>query len=360
MAFLGKRVTDIKTYLREAQSTNTLKYVPTKGDKDFIFIPYETMTVKDENGEDKQQNVMYSFQLDVHDWRDPNGQFHSCACLTQLPYEEGEDGKVINDGTCPFCDRVRAGWDIYRYRTKLEEENCKLTDKAREDHLKECSKTFLDERKAKEANKYLYTLCVQFRIEKGRPVLDDDNLPVYDFRVLKWSDKRASKVEDVVVNYGMDMAGAEIIFSYPNVDDRRAMVSQSAIIAASEKTSIIQMYPKVKDKILAEAKEFNWDSVVKVYPEWKPMSNAEAKRICDNMFEKWDEYNKRLETDANAKYLEYVNKLPETQPSLAGDDSAEDKNTPKIAPAVDKVPDINELFGNSGDAPNLGGVSPLI
>ncbi len=290
----------------------------------------------------------------VHDWKTADDKFKTTICLDGIVRKD-ENGNILNDGTCPFCNRIDDGWSIYKYRKDLEEKTCALNGEEREKHMKEVSKEFGSERKAKESVAYMYILAVKFRTNNGQVVISqDDGLPEYDLKVMKWSNSRADKLQTALSNSGCDWFGAELIFSYPDVDNKMTIVSQSVMSPLYGDKTFISRYPKLEDKILADTNEFTWDGIESSFPEWRGMTTEEANLICKDLFEEWDKYKEELKVNPEAKYLEYVTGKTTTNPALNTSVAEEKQNVKQDIPTVAPInnmptpPDINDLFGGAG------------
>lgn len=374
LASASKRVTDVRDFLRNAAGGSSIKYVAGKGEKHLIYIPYNSVTVTDEDGEEKVVKELIALYGDVHEWQSPEGKFRATVCMKDVIRQNEDKTIMINDGSCPFCDRVSDAWDIYRYRKELEEANCKLVGEDRKKHLEKLTGILADERKAKEARSYMYILVVKYRTDaSGNVIMGQDKLPEYDLKVMKLSSSRIQRIQQQIANAGSDLAGSELIFEYPNSDDRRLVVSQSTIATVFPNNMLVTKYPGLIQKINNDVAKFEWEGIEKSFPEWSGMSTAEAKKIMDDMFEKWDTYRQQVVINPNVKYMEYITDTPVTNPSLG---SAPQINIPtaaipgsvatpapstgeteapeiKAAPTMPPVPDANEVFGGNVAAPQI-------
>lgn len=337
----SKQVTDVRSFLRESAGGNGIKYVPEKGAKHIIYIPYQSTTQIDpETNAEKSVKSICALQGAIHEWTTQDGKFKATACLKDVVRKD-DDGNVLNDGTCPFCDRISDAWDIYRYRKELEEADCKLTGDQRKQHLEKTFKLFADERKAKEARIYMYILVVKFRLnESGVPVVGSDGLPEYELKVMKLSASRVEKIQQQIANSGSELPDSELIFEYPNVDDRRLLVSQSTTAPVFPNNRLVTKYPALLNKINEDVSKFEWDGIEKSFPEWSGMTSLEAKTTVDNMFESWDSYKKELATNPRAKYLEYVVETPTAKPSINGEDTVPVAGAIPVIPTVPNIPNV--------------------
>lgn len=372
LASASKRVTDVRGFLRDAAGGSSIKYVAGKGEKHLIYIPYNNVTVTDENGEETVQKEVIALSGDVHEWRSPEGRFRATVCIKDVVRQNEDQTIMINDGSCPFCDRVSDAWDIYRYRKELEEANCKLVGEDRKKHLEKITSTLADERKAKDVRSYMYMLIVKYRTDSaGNVVIGQDKLPEYDLKVMKLSSSRIQKIQQQIANAGSDLPGSELIFEYPNSDDRRLVVSQSTTAPVFPQNMLITKFQGLLQKIENDVAKFEWDGIEKSFQEWNGMSTAEAKKIMDDMFEKWDNYKQQVLVNPNVKYMEYITDTPVTNPSIGdapkievptaaipsstGGQGVGSGEAPKVpsAPEMPPVPDANAVFGGDVAAPQI-------
>lgn len=374
LASASKRVTDVRGFLRDAAGGSSIKYVAGKGEKHLLYIPYNSVTVTDEDGEEKVVKELIALSGDVHEWQSPEGKFRATVCIKDVIRQNEDQTIMINDGSCPFCDRVSDAWDIYRYRKELEEANCKLVGEDRKKHLEKLTGTLADERKAKDARSYMYILVVKYRTDaSGNVVMGQDKLPEYDLKVMRLSSSRIQKIQQQIANAGSDLAGSELIFEYPNSDDRRLVVSQSTTAPVFPNNMLVTKFPGLIQKINNDVAKFEWEGIEKSFPEWSGMSTAEAKKIMDEMFEKWDTYRQQVAINPNVKYMEYITDTPVTNPSLGSApqisvptaaipgavatpaQNAGGTDAPSIpaAPTMPPVPDANAVFGGNVAAPQI-------
>lgn len=370
----SKKVTDVRGFLRDAAGGNSIKYSAEKGAKHLLYIPFEEAVETDENGAEKVVKQLIAISGAVHEWQSPDGKYKATVCMKDviIPIDENDPSKGYrNDGTCPFCDRVSDGWDIYRYRKELEENNCKLTGEDRKKHLEKSIGTFAEERKAKDARTYMYILVVKYRQSAdGSVVVGTDGLPEYDLKVMKLSQSRVDKIQQQIANAGAELPGSELMFEYPNTDDRRLQVSQSTTAPVFPNNMMITKFPQLINKINEEVKKFEWEGIEKSFPEWTGMTSMEAQKITDTMFEQWDKYKADLQLNPGARYMEYITDTPVTTPQIGGTvtpTAAIPNAVPSVpgaapavpgmapsgaeAPQIPSIPDANAVFG--GGASNI-------
>ena len=339
----SKQVRDARTFLREAAGANTIKYSAEKGAKHLIYIPFTSQQVTDDStGQEAVAKVINAISGSVHEWKTPDGKFKATVCAKDK-IRKSEDGTVLNDGSCPFCDRVSDGWDIYNYRKELEESQCQLTGEQRKNHLDKTFSTYRDERKSKEPRDYMYILVIKFRTnDNGTEILGSDGLPEYDLKVMKLSASRVEKIQQQIINSGSELPGSELIFEYPNVDDIRLVVGQSTTTPVFPTNMLTHKYPALINNINNDVAKFEWDGLEKAFPEWAGMTTSEAQKVVDSMFEQWDIYKKDLLTNPQAKYLEYVVRTPSTTPSLNGETSGMGQ-----MPTVPTIPTVPNVAGTT-------------
>lgn len=336
----SRQVADVRSFLRDSAGGNSIKYNAVAGEKHVVYIPYTSVQVQDENGVQDVKSLI-AIQGSVHEWTNPDGKYKASVCLKDVVRKSEDGTTLLNDGTCPFCDRVSDAWDIYRFRKEREEELCKLTGDARKSHLEKSSATFADERKAKDARPYMYILIVKFRTDaQGHEIKGDDGLPEYDLKVMKLSASRVEKISQQLENAGTQLVGSEIIFGYPKNEDRRLVVSQSTTSPVFPQNQLIVKYPGLAEKIKADTLKFEWDGIEKSFPEWAGMTTAEAKSITDNLFEKWDEYKKELAVNPAAKYLEYLTATPTNLPNMNGAAENAAPTVPQLGGGIPVVPGV--------------------
>ena len=345
----AKKQTDVRSFLRDAAGSNSIKYTPEKGAKHLLYIPYRVEDVVDENGNHSPMNRIIAISGAVHEWNGIDGKYRATVCMKGV-VRHAENGTVLNDGSCPFCERVSDAWDIFRYRKELEERRCTLTGDDRKKHFEHINSTLADERKAKETREYIYILVVKFRLNKDdEPVIGDDKLPEFDLKVMKLSASRVEKIEQQISNAGSEFAGSEIIMQYPESDDRRLVVSQSTTAPVFPQSMMIAKFPALKSKIDSEVSKFEWEGIEKSFPEWAGMTQMEAEKITSDLFEAWDRYKKEKEVSPNAQYLEYVG--GSSTPSTPAMDAGSVPAIPGMGGvSLPPLPDIGALTG----APGMG------
>ena len=321
-SFIGgasKKVTDVRGFLRDAAGGNSIKYVAEKGTKHLIYIPCQPATDVDEMGNAVTRMEPVAIAGAVHEWQSPDGKFKATVCMKDVIRKSDDGQSLLNDGNCPFCDRVADAWDIYNYRKEQEEAKCQLTGEDRKKHLEKALATYADERKAKAAKTYMYMLVVKFRMDAaGNPVIGSDNLPEYDLKVMKLSSSRVEKIQQQVANSGSELPDSELIFEYPATDDRRLQVSQSTTAPVFPQNKLTVKFPGLLNKINMDVQKFDFEGITKSFPEWSGMTTESAKAVTDALFEKWDEYRKLVQVNPQAQYMEYISNTPVTQPALGG------------------------------------------
>ena len=344
----SKKVTDVRGFLRDAAGGNSIKYAAEKGAKHLIYIPYEQATVTDDNGNSVVTKNLIAISGNVHEWQSPDGKYKATICMKDVIRQSEDGSTMLNDGTCPFCDRVSDGWDIYRYRKELEEANCKLTGEDRKRHLEKTVGAYADERKAKDARTYMYVLIVKYRQSAdGSIVLGSDGLPEYDLKVMKLSQSRVDKIQQQIANAGAELPGSELMFEYPNTDDRRLQISQSTTAPVFPNNMMVVKYPALVNKINEDVQKFQWEGIEKSFSEWNGMTSIEAKKVTDAMFEQWDKYKADLQLNPGARYMEYITSTPVTTPQIGG------AAVPGAALPGAAIPSVPGAPGVPGAAPGV-------
>lgn len=331
---VNRQVGDIRDFLKAA-SGNSIKYSMEAGAKHMLYIPYITKEKVDENGNVKTVKDIVAISVPIHTWNNP---YKAVACLKGVVLRD-EQGNVINDGECPFCDRVANAWDIARYRRELEEKKCALTGEAREKHMKQVASAINSELKASNPVYTLYLLVVKFKHNAGKPVMNDETgLPDFELKIMKISPSLADKIKSQLENSQIEMAGASIMIQYD--DSKNAMnLGQNRVISPIfPNAAFVQTYPGLKERIDKEVAEFKWDGIDKVFTELEGMSSQAAKEMMDESFKKWDEYVEDKKTNPNAQYLEYITQATNNP----GMDS-----TPSI-PNIPNIPNLPNMGGDTG------------
>lgn len=315
----GNRVTDVKQYLKEASADNSIKYRAEKGAKHLIYVPTVSVDVMDEaTGTKVTKQQIVAVSQKVHDWNDNEGKYRTTICLDGI-IRKGENGEIINDGTCPICERVSDAWDIYNSRKeKLEAETNIPDPKAREEYIKKILESYRDAMKAKEARDYIYLLIAFFET-KGtnmEVVYDEDTkLPKYSLKVMKIAATRLEKINKSIQNSGVSIEGAELIFEYKDTDDIRQQVGESTVSIVMESNRLTNN-EALLNAINTDVAKFDFETIDTAFREWKGMSTEEATIKMRAQFRRWDEYKEALKTNPNAMYLEYVQAMGSAQPQV--------------------------------------------
>lgn len=339
IALAGSRVTDVKQYLKEVSSDRSIKYSAEKGAKHHLFIPTKPEHVTLEDGSVVTVETINAISQRIHDWTDSNGNYNTTICLDGIV--RNENGVLLNDGTCPICQRVSDAWEIYNKRKEELEASCTLpAGKAREDFIKKTLEGYRDDMKAKDARDYVYLLVAVFETKDGQPVIDEETkLPRYAMKVMKLSSSRLDKINKQLNNSGCEFGGSEIIIEYKNTEDIKQQVGESTVSLVMESQMFTRVYPQLFENIKKEAMEFEFDSIDKAFKEWKGMSVEEAKIKMNSQFKRWDEYKEALKTNPGAMYLEYS--------QASANVPLSDTPAPQVMPA-------NNLIGSMGQMPPQG------
>lgn len=348
LAQANKSIKDVRSFIKEASSTSSLKYKAEKGAKHIIYFPFTETTIEDENGNKKVVRELITQRFSVHEWQ-RGGKYEACVCHKDLVIKD-DNGNTIADGTCPICDRVKDGWDIYNYRKELEEATCKLTGEPREKHLETARRNFMGERKAKAASDYLYVLVAKFK-NNGKVVVNNENgKPEYELKVWKMSVSRLEKLATILDNNGEDFEGVELVVSYGDHDDIMMLSGQATFSTVFPDKRQTKMHPDVLQAINEDVAKFEWDGIDKSFMELTFLTHEKMDEITTNLFEEWDKYTAALALDPGAKYMEYTSALPESKPSIVPE-----TGIPGPAGLSVEDMDVNSVFGTP-DVPTLPGI----
>ena len=110
-----KSVKDIQEFLKESAGGNSVKYVVEIGKKHHIFFPAVVQEATDDNGAPIQISALNAITMNIHEWNTSDNKYKACACLKDM-IRKDENGNILNDGSCPFCDREGDAWNIYNLR----------------------------------------------------------------------------------------------------------------------------------------------------------------------------------------------------------------------------------------------------
>lgn len=337
---------NIKDFLAAAAGGNSLKYTPVAGKTHHLYIPYKMEQVLEEGVNNGERKALIAESASVHGWETDGNRFTSCVCLEGV-YRQDKDGNVLNEGKCPMCERARDSWAIYRMRKEKMEAACTMpAGKDRDESLKKQRQILLDERKVSDADAQLYVLVVQLRLGDGDQVVIDETtkLPAFDLKIMKMSASRAGKINDSLEMMGMEFAGSEIKFKYPTSEDRRAVVSQSTFSAMPPTGQVVPKYPGLYEAIETEVKKFQFDGIEKAFPEWAGMTDEQARKAIDPMFEMYDRYVEQKKINPQAVYLEY-----EVAGSTAATNVSLGATVPTAIPMP--LPDVNGVAAGAPASP---------
>lgn len=355
---LGTKRTNIRSFLKDASSQNSIKYKAERKKTHVIYFPYQMMQ-NEETGE--TEKTLIALSAKVHEWTSNDGKYHATMC-TQGKIIPGENGVEITDGSCPFCDRISDSWDIYRYRYDLEERSCGKTGDELKKHMDTVKSQFLKERKTSDAKDQIYILIVLFKTdEKKNPVLGSDDLPSYELKIMKMSAAGATKLEQQMENNGISLEDAEVIFSYPDEEDIRLLVNGRTTTAVFPSNKITAKYPAILEKISKDVEKFDWDGIDKAFPEWTLVPTNQSKKTVKEMFRCWDQYLEDKEVNGDsARYLEYMGKGKEvTQPSIDGSPAIGTGVNMGVNPPAGGMPQIGSMPQMMGGMPQMGSMPQM-
>jgi len=345
------KVEDLKSFLNRG-GVNSIKYRPERGQKHRIYIPFKNVTTKNNKGEEITKKQIIAITAGVHDLRMMDGKYKAVICLKGIK-RKGKDGTILNDGTCGFCERVPDAWEIYKYRLESEKERLRasgMQEKEIEKHIEKVKRRFVDERKVKEARKYIYLLVIVYKThENGEVIKGEDGLPEYELKVMKLSEKRAEKFQKQAEDSGDTLEGCELTISYPDENDLRLVVSQSTTAVVFPNSRIVNKFPGLAKKITHDIKNFTWEGIEDAFPEWKGMTTTESKKVLREIFTFWDEYKELSKKDPRVKYTEYTTVPTKNTPDFEIDEDlkeedifphAQNDEFEGLAENIEKLPDI--------------------
>lgn len=367
----ARPVTSVKEFLRDS-ADNSIKYKPEAGKKHIVYIPFTEDL--DESG-NKTHNII-AIQRGVHEMTPAANKYDACICLEGIE-DVDDEGNVINDGSCPFCDRVGASWDIYRYKMDVAKKRLEAQGFMGEQldaQLKTQSQANSSALIVKKAKPYIYMLIVQYKLGlQDRPEIGPDGLPVFELKVMKLSDKGIAKIQETFDNSGLPFEGSEVVFKYGN-EENAMRVAGSRNVSPVFQNRLIDQYPRLKEAIDSAVAKWQWDGIEKAFREWTPCSTAKAKAKCDEMFRTWDAYcadpsvgfleggagatvnNPALETKQNAPVPTNMQIGTSAQSGMPGMSNPQTEGKPQMGPQMGfgnmgfgaGMPDPNSVFNNGG------------
>lgn len=300
-----KPVTSVKTFLRES-ADNSIKYKPESGKKHIVYIPF---TVDDEGNKS-----IIAIANSVHSLTPGPNKYEAYVCQNGIEAQDG-DGNVVNDGSCPFCDRINSSWEIYKFKMEKAKKRLEAqgyTGADLDEQMKVQSRVFNSEREVKEADPYIYMLIAQYKLgEMDRVEIGPDGLPVFELKVMKLSDKAIAKIQETLDNSNVEFEGSEVAFKY-KVEDNRMLVAGSRTVSPILQGRYIDKYPGLLNAINAAVSKWSWEGIEKAFREWTPCSTVNAKKKCDDIFKAWDAYC----ADPSVGFLESGSGMAATQPAL--------------------------------------------
>lgn len=344
-----KPIVSVTDFIK-SNTSNGVKYSAVANEMHKLYFPYQEI-----NG----VKTIIAVAANVHDIHVSPEKYESCVCLSGVVRKDENTGVILNDGTCPFCERLGDAYSIKSYREELALVGVQKTGKELEDYKNSLSRQYASEMKISKAKPKAYVLVAKFTMDaNGNPTLNN-GVPVYELKVMALSTNRLNDFSELFKAAGMDMAGHDLSIKYPNTKDARLLVTQAITMPCFGPTSIVTSYPAVIEKIQAEVKEFNWAVLETSFPEWKGMTNEQATVKCATMFNAWDIYVEEKKHNPNAKYLEYSNQT-QTPALETSAPVATPAPAPAPAPAVAPAPAPampNPAVGNG--FPPMGDMSAI-
>lgn len=334
-----RKMVNLSTFLKEAASIGSgVKYSAVKGETHRFYIP--AMVTADEQG--APVSAPFAEMHMVHEWKEGD-KFHSVECVSDVL------------GTCPCCDRVNDAWDVYNYRVDrataelkaqgLDDAAIQYKIKGEQDAEKRrqpnaykgLSASFMDEFKMKAAKPYLYLLVAQFETDaSGQTPVCVNGLPKYTLKVMRLTKGRVESLQELYKNAGGVVEGNEFTIKYGNQENRAELVGQSNMAPVFPDYCWTRQYPGLKEKIDAEAAQFDLTSIGKSFEELKELELPAIKSLADAGFAKWDAYKAEKEVNQGAVYLEYASAVNAAAPQIGVPQAAQGMTfaIPQAAPTM--------------------------
>lgn len=302
---------------------NSLKYSGESGLVNTIYFPYHEVTDA-ETGEPRKELIALSAK--AHSWEsyDAFGKkiFGSTVCTEGAPIITDAEGRIMSDGICPICARERDSRAIFDYRRAILDgqyggvpaEGTKERKSYDEDVRK-----LRDESKIKTVPQ-MYILVAVVKMSTNSdgsvsPATLVDGMPAYQLKIWKATVKKVKELREKLAKSRKTEFGAEVYFTHPTVVDpksaygRMQLVSGMTMDVVGSDMSLSNEYPKLFAKMQADAlgvMDTIFDTVEKSFPEFKPAYKENLVLEMDKLFSAWDEYQKELLENPQAKYLEYA------------------------------------------------------
>lgn len=301
---IGRPVATVSQFLKEA-ADNGIRYGAEKNTRHQLYIPFILVGDSMETAVKQLQGLSAS----THSIIPEPGKGDSAVCVagkTAL----GENGELLLDGNCPYCQRVSSAWALRNSYLEFEKEKLPagLNPVESEKQLKDLKSKTSSDRIVKEAVSYIYLVIVKFKTQevngKLAPVIGEDKLPEYEIKVARWSANRIGKIKETLDSSGIEMEGAEIVIKYADEDDKRLQVSQSTISPVFGNNMFTAAYPGLVAKIDAEVSKWSWAGIENSFKELNVYPNATSEAKLNKMFHKWDAYVAEFGDDGKgyAKY----------------------------------------------------------
>lgn len=356
----SRPVTSVQEYL-DSQAGSPLKYSPKKGEVARLYFPFMDQVVM-ENGQQVVKRGLCSYALATHDIKMSANDYKLVPCLKlDQPVIDPATGNTIYSGQCPYCERVNDARAIVDYRVEKERERMMsqgMTADAIENQIKNLSTSFRSEQKIGYAKQRLYVLVAKFVLNsKNQPEMDQETgLPAYEFKIMRLSPSQLEDIQKAVNQLALttgvpqgELAGSEMIITYGDSDDKRHVVGDAQYMAVPVSTALTAITPTLMEKIQAEATQFNWDDIVKPYPEFQGVSEETAKSDVARALRLWDEYQTKLAAGEPAVYGEYGVSSNNSYPALGAGQQA---SAPTQGPGVPQ--NMQGALPNFGQAPSFG------
>ena len=346
MSFLKNAISrgskELAAFVIEAEKGNSIRYSCKANTTDTIIFPY---SVTDVEGVPVRQ--LYNITAYIHHGISVDGKYKPYMCMEDI-IEKDDEGHVIHDGTCPYCDAVNKAWDVANTRIQQEVEKLTLKQGTEEydEKVKEIKRNCYNAMKIKERTATIYQLIAVIDHNKNGEITINEvtKLPSFQLKIWKMSASLAEKLNKALTNSGINIEGSVVKIAYPDTKDTRVITSQATFSPQFEGSPacITSKYPGLMDAINKAAAEFKFDTIDRDFVEFKDVSTADAKVSMQLLFEKYDKYLEEKKTNPNAKYLE--DDTAKTAPSLA---AAQDEVDMGGMDSIDGFEDAdpNKMFG---------------
>lgn len=281
-----------------------IKYTPSSGETHVLYFATIPIQTPDKTVVEGLNGIAAKVH-DINLIANSGSNYKAQVCLRGV-IEYAEDGRAINDGTCPFCNGVAPSWDAFNYLVEQETKRCGLTGNDLEDHLKKYKQSISDERRINTAKDVLYVVVAKLYVTPDGMnfVIGADGLPEFDLKVMKLTENRLEKFKIAAQNVRVPFEGCEIRIQYGKQKNVRDLVGQSSISASMQQLMAVTVYPQLKDKIREAVQNFDWNGIENEFNEFMSMSTADADSMVKGLLDPWNRFLEEQKVNPNAIYLD--------------------------------------------------------